>query len=293
MVLPQEVQRKVSSIENLATLPNIATEILEMIRKSNSNMREIARVIEKDVSVTTKILKVSNSPLWGFAGRIDNVNRALVILGLKQVTNIVVAVSLYSAFTKLKPNPYFNREKFWLHSAATGQISRTLSKKLKLNFHGEDFVAALIHDIGKFILDQFLSEQFKYTLEYAQNSGKKIVDAEKEVLGCDHAEIGAWLLQRWNFPEAISTAVLFHHHPEKAPQHRDLTSVIHISDMLCEMWGIGFDEDTTKFYLKENPGWNILRNTHPHLYKMDVEKFTFQLKSDIDKARLFIQLIGE
>jgi len=59
------------------------------------------------------------------------------------------------------------------------------------------------------------------------------------------------------------------------------------------MWGIGFDEDTTKFYLKENPGWNILRNTHPHLYKMDVEKFTFQLKSDIDKARLFIQLIGE
>ncbi|OPX33811.1 hypothetical protein B1H10_05040 [candidate division KSB1 bacterium 4484_188] len=93
MVLPQEVQRKVSSIENLATLPNIATEILEMIRKSSSNMREIARVIEKDVSVTTKILKVSNSPLWGFAGRIDNVNRALVILGLKQVTDAIMQKS--------------------------------------------------------------------------------------------------------------------------------------------------------------------------------------------------------
>ena len=293
MLLPAEVQNKVSKIENLATLPTIAAEILELLRSSGSSMRAIARVIEKDPSVTTKIIKVSNSPLWGFPGRIDNVQRALVILGLKQVTNIVIAVSLYSTFTKLKPNPYFDREKFWLHSAGTGQISRSLSKKLNLNFHGEDFVAALIHDIGKFILDQFFGEKFKHILEFAEESKRDLLDVEHEVLGCTHTDIGAWLLKRWNFPDSIYSAVLYHHTPEKAEGFEHLTSVIHVADMLCELWGIGFDTDTSMFCLKEDSGWNVLANDLPQLQNVDVEKFTFELKDEMEKAQLFIQLIGD
>ncbi|GAB4373593.1 MAG: HDOD domain-containing protein [Calditrichia bacterium] len=293
MTLPHEVKNKITGIENIATLPTVAADILESIRSSATSMKSIAQLIERDASITAKIIKVSNSPLWGYAGRIDNVHRALVILGLKQVTNIIIAVSLYSTFTRLKPNPYFNRKKFWLHSAGTGQISRTLSKKLHLNFHGEDLLAALIHDIGKLMLDQFFGDQFKYILEFSKTSGRQVLEVEKEILGCTHADLAAWLLRRWNFPESICTAVLYHHHPDLAPHHKTLTSVIHLSDMLCEMWGIGFDEDTYKFSIQDDPAWEILKLNHPHLFNLDMEKFTFELKSDIEKAQLFIQLIKD
>ncbi len=293
MNFPKESYRKVNQIESLATLPHIASDILDILRTSNSSMKEISRVIERDISVTTKIIKVSNSPLWGYSGRIDNVQRALILLGLKEVTNIVIAVSLYSTFSKLQSTPNFDRETFWLHSAGTGQIARTLSKKIGINFQGEEFVAALIHDVGKMVLDQFFNEKFQDILSYAKESDKRIIDVEKEILGCTHTDIGGWLLKHWNFPKSIITAVTYHHAPERATKFQDLTAVIHLSEILCEMWGIGFDGDIKKVSLQDNSGWQILKQMYPQLYMLDMEKFTFELEADIEKAQLFLDLIRD
>lgn len=291
MALPAEIQRKVRGIENLATLPNIAAEILEKVRNSGSSMREISRIVEKDASITTKIIKVSNSPLWGYPGRIDNVQRALIVLGLKQVTNIVLAVSLYSAFLKLKPNPYFDRERFWLHSASTGQIARALSAKLHLQFHGEEFLAALIHDIGKLILDQFFGDTFLEILETAEKTGKTCYEVEMEILGCSHGEIGAELLKRWKFPQSIIEAVNYHHHPQKANGYAALSSIINLSDNLCELWGVGFNENIKRISIPESPAWRILKSQNSQMENLDIEKFTFELQDEVEKAQLFLQLI--
>ncbi len=293
MVISPEIQNKIKYIDNLATLPSMATEILSLTRGSNASMRQIASVIEQDPSITTKILKISNSPLWGFGGKVDSVQRALVLLGLKQVTNIVIAVSLYSTFAHLKTNPYFDRDKFWMHSVGTAQIARSLAKKLGLNFQGEEFVAALIHDIGKMILDQYLPEKFQHVLEVAYTSGQPILQVEEQVLQCTHTEIGAWILSKWNFPESIQTGVQYHHHPDKAPQHQDLASVVHLSEILCELWGIGFDDDIKMVCLEEDPAWFILKKNHPNLYHLDLERFTFELNKEIEKGQLFIKLIQD
>jgi len=293
MALPEEVQRRVSKIESLATLPSIAAEILDILRSSRSGMREIARVVERDPSITAKILKVANSPLWGFQGRVDNVQRALILLGLKQVTNIVIAVSLYSSFSRLKPNPYFDREKFWLHSAGTGQIARAFTQKLGVHFHGEEFVAALIHDVGKMVFDQFFSTEFQEILLAAKQNGKRIYDIEYDKLGCTHADVGSWLLAKWNFPDTIVDAVQYHHDPQKALENQDLAAVIHLSELFCEMWGIGFDEDVKQVCFEDNLGWHILRKSYPQLMKIDIERFTFELNLEIEKAQLFIELIKD
>jgi putative nucleotidyltransferase with HDIG domain len=293
MEISSNIQQRIKRIENLATLPTVATEILESIRSENSSMREISQIIEKDASVTTKILKVSNSPLWGVPGRIANVQKALVVLGLKQITNIVIAISLYSTFTKLKPNPYFDREKFWLHSAGTGQVARTLSQKLNLSFHGEEFVAALIHDIGKLVLDQFFSEEFRQILIRARQDQQPILKIENQNLGCTHADIGAWLLEQWNFPETITAAVAFHHEPEKAVNHKLLSSIIYLADTMCEMWGAGFDQDTVETYLPENPAWLALNEVEDNSSNLDWDTFVEELKAEIDMAELFIQIIRD
>ncbi len=293
MTIPKEMATHLRKIDTIATLPNVATEVLDTLRNASASMRHIATVIEKDPSITTKILKVSNSPVWGFARRVDNLQRALVLLGLKQVTNIVISISLYSTFAKLKPNARFNREQFWFHSFGTAQLSRKLARKLNLNFMGEEFVAGLIHDVGKIVLDQFMPDTFTQILEYSQASGKPLIEAEKDFLHCTHADIGAWLLSHWHFPDPIVEAVHFHHFPRRASQHRELAAVVHLAEVLCEVWGIGFDGDVQKYNVHASPAWTILKQTNPQLYQLDLERFLFELSTEMEKAKLLKQMIED
>jgi len=293
MSLVSVIKNKLSQIENIATLPHIAAEILDLMRNNQASMREIARVIERDPSITLKIIKVANSPLWGFAGQIDNVQRALVLLGLRKVTNIVIAVSLYSTFAKLKPNPYFDRNKFWLHSVGTGQIARVFTERLYLNFQGEEFIAALVHDIGKVILDQFFPDEFQRIIKIAHENGKELIKIEKQELGCTHAQVGSWLMQRWNLPETIIQAVEFHHHPQNAPQAKELAAIVNISEILCELWGIGFDEDVKAVSLTDLEAWSILKRVNGKIRELDIERFTFELNKEMEKAQVFIELLKD
>ncbi|RMF57866.1 MAG: HDOD domain-containing protein [Calditrichaeota bacterium] len=294
MNLPRSIAQKLDSIDTIATLPNIATEILEIMRKETSSMREIARVIEQDPSITAKILKVANSPLWGYSGRVENIQRALVLMGLKQVSNIVIAISLYSTFAKLKPNPFFDRKKFWLHSVGTAQIARKLSKQLKVNFYGEEFVAGLLHDLGKMLLDQFWGEEFKKLIEQARAESNRILVKERQEFGCTHAEIGAYLLQKWNFPKPIVNVVHFHHTPSRANADQELIGLISLSEMLCELWGVGFDEDIKSTSLSNNWSWKLFKSRFPEqLRNFDVERFLFEMEKEMENAQLFIELVKD
>ncbi len=289
----EAIQKRISQIDTIATLPHVATEILEILRNQNTSMKQIADVIEKDPSITTKILKVSNSPIWGFSGRIDNLQRALVLLGLKQVSNIVIAVSMYTTFNKLKPNPEFDREKFWLHSIGTSHIARSLSLKLGLNFHGEEFVASLIHDIGKIILDQYFTDLFTQILHDAQETNRTAYALEKEYLGVTHAQLGALLLEQWKFPPSIVRAVGYHHTPVAVDANKDLVATIRLADVMCELWGIGFDADIRMVDLYADSGWRILQQFTPKLRNLDVERFLFEVDKEIEKAKLFIEMIND
>ncbi len=289
-MLPTKIAQRLSRVDNIATLPHVATEILSIIRRQNTTMRQIARVIEQDPSITAKLLRIANSPMWGFSGRVDNLQRALVLLGLKQVSHIVIGVSLYTTFVKLAPNPEFDREKFWLHSIGTSQIARNLARQIGLNFHGEEFVASILHDIGKIVLDQFFSREFVEILKKAHSHGDSVLMWERRILGCTHAEIGAWLLSHWNFPSSIAAAVHFHHSPEQAPTHKSLVSIVRLSDILCEMWGIGFDDDIRAFSPNDDTAWKILNQHSDALNQLDVERFLFQIDKEMDKARMFIEI---
>ncbi len=288
----EEVQARLSRIEEIATLPHVATEILSILRNQNASMRQIADVIEKDPSITAKILKVSNSPIWGFSGRIDNLQRALVLLGLKQVSNIVIAVSMYTTFNKLKPNPEFDREKFWLHSIGTSQIARSLAQQLGLNFHGEEFVASLIHDIGKIVLDQYFTDIFVQVLHESHAQKTPSLELEKRYLGITHAQIGALLLEHWKFPQSIIRAVHYHHNPIAVDTNKDLVATIRLADVMCELWGIGFDEDIQSVDLYSDSGWRTLKYFAPRLAQLDIERFLFEVDREIEKAKMFIELVN-
>jgi HD-like signal output (HDOD) protein len=293
MILPKEIQHQISKIENIATLPDVALKVLEAIQDSQSNMNQISKIIEKDASIAARLLKVANSPYWGFSGKIDNIQRSLVLLGLREVSNIIIAVSIFTAFTKLKPKSSFDRDNFWLHASGTGQIARRFAKNIQLNFQGEEFVAALIHDLGKLILDQFFSEEFKQILTRSQESGSLPMESEEKFFGFNHSHIAAWLLKRWNIPESIVYSVNYHHVPQEASEHQPLVAVVHLSDIICEKWGIGSDSDVKNISLKENSAWDILVKYRPELSELDLDKFTDELKIEIENDQLFMALISD
>ncbi len=291
MNIPYKLESQLNLIDSVATLPHIATEILEVMRNKSASMRKIAGVIEKDPSITVKILKIANSPLWGAVGRVESVQRALILLGLKQISNIVIAISLYSTFARLKPNPHFDRQKFWQHSIGTAQTARKLSGALEINFQGEEFVAGLIHDLGKIVLDQFMNETFKRINEEIREHPGNPLEIEQKHLGCTHAEIGAALLQRWNFPAPITMALQFHHFPEKAQEHCDMVAIIHLADIICRYLEVGAENKAIPD-LTDNAGWKVLVRDHPHAEGFQMEKFIEKLSSELDLEKVVDSFIN-
>jgi len=164
---------------------------------------------------------------------------------------------------------------------------------LYLNFQGEEFIAALVHDIGKVILDQFFPDQFQKIIKIAHENGTELIKIEKQELGCTHAQVGSWLMQRWNLPETIIQAVEFHHDPQNAPQAKELAAIVNISEILCELWGIGFDEDVRAVSLTDLEAWSILKRVNGKIREMDLERFTFELSKEMEKAQVFIELLKD
>jgi putative nucleotidyltransferase with HDIG domain len=288
--MDQKVIDKLQNVTNLATIPANAMKIIQTINNPDASIKEISALIERDVPLTTKILKIANSPFVGFAGEVATIQRALTVLGLSQVKNIILAIALYSAFINYENTEYFDREKFWHHSFGTGQIAKHLAERMKFRFQGEEFVGGTIHDIGKIILDQYFPEEFRKILEYSRENSIPLIESEVKILGASHEELGAWLLEKWQFPGNLVEVVRFHHEPENSTEARSLVAMIQISEILCELWGIGFDGDVVSCVLEDLSGWKILQEENAHVQELDLEKLTMEIYKDIEAAGEFLEI---
>ncbi|MCK5077831.1 MAG: HDOD domain-containing protein [Calditrichia bacterium] len=288
--MKQEIIEQLEKIENIATIPGNAFQIIQLINDPDSSLNAISKLIEQDMSLTTKILKIANSPFIGYISKVDTVQRALTILGLNQVKNMVLAIALYSAFVNFKETENFSREKFWQHSFGTGQIARTFANKLNIHMRGEEFVGGVIHDVGKIIIDQYFPEKFEEILKYSKDNQMPLIESEQKILGADHMEIGGWILKKWQFPENLISVVSYHHNPSKSEKHQELVSIIQISEVFCELWGVGFDDDVKTCVIEELEGWKILQNLISRLKGLDIEMFTMELYQEMSKALEFFKI---
>ena len=286
--LREEVYNRIGDFNELATLPAIAHEIMALTRSNKSSIGEIKKLIEKDPTIASKLLRIANSPFYGYGRKIDNLQKALVLLGLDEVNNIIIGISVYSTFVKLKDNNLFDRNQFWGHSAGTGRIAKILTEQLKFDFGGAEYLAGLVHDIGKLVLDQFFTKEFTEILNLMKDKDIGFHDAEIQLFDITHSELGAILLKNWGFPESVVKSIEFHHTPELADKYKDITSIVHIGDELEKIWGDGFVTRSHEFILFEDNGWNVLQDIKPEISDLDMEKFTFELESELTKSKEII-----
>lgn len=242
----QRLRQITEKIIGLPTLPTVVTQLISVVGDPASSARQIARLVSTDQALTAKILKVANSSFYGFSREIATVQLAIVVLGIEMVKNIGLSVAVLKRFSEGKEHRLFDRQRFWAHAIGCGVAARMLALKFKeRRIADEAFVAGVLHDIGKLILIEYFYEEFSEALEKADAEGLSIVDAEEQVLGVSHADVGAWLAEKWNLPAHLVHAIAYHHRPFEpdAEKPEDLVILTHMGDALIRHLRVGNSGD--------------------------------------------------
>ena len=238
----QRLRKITESIIGLPTLPTVVTQMMSLIDNPNTSANDVAKLISTDQALTAKMLKLANSAFYGFLREIATVNHAVVVLGFETVKSLGLSVSVLERFSGANDNGEFDRQRFWEHSIACAVAARILAAKVRYRTRGqgEAFAGGILHDIGKLVLSQFFPDEFSEILHLVNTENIYIGKAEEEVLGLTHAEVGAWLGERWNMPKQLVDAIAYHHMPGRLPQREaELPSLIHLADFLCRREQIG------------------------------------------------------
>jgi putative nucleotidyltransferase with HDIG domain len=223
-------------IENLPSLSSVVIEFLELSRREFFTARDFEAVIAKDQALVARLLKTANSGLYGKPRSIRTIPEAVVLIGLENMKKIVFTVST-EGLTRLRLKNYFYEPSrgYWMHSTAVGLVARLLVDALPQKpLHGEEaFVAGLLHDVGKLIIDDFLEPR-----------GKREISREDEAaaVGVDHAELAEVILQQWHLPESIVAAVRDHHRVPEAGQVESGALVLQLAQAIVHTWQIGHCE---------------------------------------------------
>lgn len=218
----------------LASLPNVVMRAVELLNNPSTSASDVGSVIAEDPALTIRLLKIVNSSFYGFPSRIDTISRAITIIGTRELTDLILGSSAIRIFNRI-PNPLINMEEFWAHSLYSGIVARILARYLHAPNTERCFILGLLHDIGSLVLYRQQPEASRQALQLAADQSVPLNVAEREVLGFDHGEVGAELMQAWNLPDSF-IEITHHHHQPSASEHYPLeTASIHLADIISGM----------------------------------------------------------
>lgn len=276
----------VNQIQSLPTLPQVVQQVITMVEDPEVSSSKLAKTISMDASLVSKILKVVNSAYYGLPRKIPTLTQATVILGFNSIKNIVLTASVFSAFDKNGKSARFDRKKLWEHSIGCAMASSVLSKRIRLGVPEEAFVAGLVHDIGKIVIDQFLHAQFEQILDVIDEKEVSFREAENEVLGLNHCHIGEWLCDKWNFPKQIQEAVAFHHTPDRAEKNLKMVAIVHLANAISRLEGMG-DGGGKKGAEIDAKCWEMLSIPEEELGELITE-----IREEYDKSSVFLEMLN-
>ncbi len=227
---------RLSSITELPTFPTTALEVMRLASDSDSSAAELARIISKDPPLATKILRVANSPYYGFAKKISTIEWAIVALGFETLRETILSLTLIDLF-KGNVMKNFDPRKFWQHAINAASAARSIAREVKYRIPGEAYAAGLLHDVGTLVLYRYFQEDFAEIYRLIHEENMQPSQAEAVVTGTTHGDIGAWLASRWSFPSYLVEAIQLHHTPAFAEVNPELTAIVHAASQIASYSG--------------------------------------------------------
>jgi HD-like signal output (HDOD) protein len=232
------IKQLTEGIPSLGSYAVVIKEIQTVLNDPNSTLANLGEVIQKDPDLSFRLLRLGNSAFYGFANRLETVSEAVSLIGIQQVQDLILASSTIEVFEGVSPD-HVNMASFWKHSLACGIGARCLAIARQIPRAEKFFVAGLLHDLGRLVVLSRAPKQATRVFELYDSRRMLLRDAEREILGFDHAEIAQELLRVWQLPPNLVQAVAWHHQPLGAGFFQMESSVIHVADYLVHAMQMG------------------------------------------------------
>ncbi len=241
---PPSIESIVAKTGDLPPIPATAIKALEMTNDPQVSVRDVQMVLAQDQALTARILRISNSSMYGLRREISTVSHAVAILGLDTTRSILAAACVQQVFqTGMVRARDLGTKLLSDHSWGAGLCSRVIARTVRYPALEEAFLAGLMHDIGKPVLLKNLPDRYMPIINDVYRGEATFHDAELVVLGFSHAQVGAILAEKWNFPPQLAEAIGFHHDPGSAPKYGQLASITSLANKIMISLEIGFERD--------------------------------------------------
>lgn len=236
------VDTALQKLRNLATLPEIALEIMRLAEDAHSVAEDFLPLINKDPSLCAQILRVVNSPFYSLSQKVDSIQQAIVLLGINAIKNISIAGSCCKLFQRGLKVDGFDPADLWRHSITVANLSAAIAKRTRGASPDEAYLAGMIHDIGLIAEMQLLGAGFaQMVARISREPEQSLCSVELETLGANHEDFGAGICRKWLFPESFQQVVGSHHHPLGCEEpYRLLCAIVHVADIAAVRVGRGF-----------------------------------------------------
>lgn len=267
------LEELVDRVNDIPAFPQTVIKIMELLKEPRSAAIDIEREIMKDQGLTAKVLKMANSAFYSGRRQIKTVVDATVLLGFDTVQSIVLASTVGKVMEKELKGYSYERSALWRQSQISAIMARSIAKKAKFPNPDIAYTAGLLKDVGKVILDEYVHDSYTQILDKISQETISYVSAEEEVLGFNHGQVGAKIVEKWRLAPELVEAIEFHHNPFLSVMNIELVSIVHISDGLVMMMGLheGIDTLAHEFF---TDAVKVLNLTEADLNKimMDVER---------------------
>ena len=257
----EQIETRLRSCPRLPSLGSINSALRELLNADQRYTSQVAEVIRRDPSLTARLLRMVNSVYYGLSTPVNSIEEAVFYLGIRQIRQLVMVTPVVEDFQKLAGNTPFRWRDFWQHCIGTAILTREVLSAVYSPTDEVDYVAGLVHDVGKIAMASAFPEHFNRVYRNRNADGLQGRELEREILGMDHAELGALYLRNHNLPDVLVDTARYHHEPERAGHSGQVIAAVQIANLLVRHAGIGFSGDAepvTEEQCLGATGWSML-----------------------------------
>jgi len=281
----EAIRKALREVKNLPTLPGIISKLTRMADDPDTTSEQMGKVISKDHILAAKLLKLVNSAFYGFPQRISSLGSAIILLGFNVIKSLIISASIFELMEE-------QDAELWEHSLGCAVVCSVLAKRLGVNDPEEVSTAGLIHDLGKVAIKMELPRENETINALVGSRQISRFEAEREILGLDHAEVGGWLAKSWNLPVKLVEPISCHHDPSRATSEPLVAAIVHFADIVIRGLGYGHGQDVWVPVLQPR-AWELLHLKAPDLDEIlaeveeklwDVKGFSLDIKAEAAAA---------
>lgn len=257
----KEIQSQLARCPSLPSLGSINKALQGLLLTEQRYTAHIAEIIRRDPSLTSRLLRLVNSVYYGLTTPVNSIEEAVFYLGVRQIRQLAMVTPVIEDFQRLARQCDFPWREFWQHCIGAAILTREVTTNANVQSEDADYVAGLVHDVGKIVMAWTFPDHFTEIHRHAVLGTRELAEIENEILGVDHAELGALYLERHRLPEIMINSARYHHCPEKAQQYQHVIAAVQIADLLLRSEKIGHSGncvEVTREQCFHASGWKVL-----------------------------------